>query len=65
MWILVVFMIVSGEVQITERGFTSESHCEARAGVWRKQLDLKTYHVSCAPAENEIKDRRGGRRDTV
>jgi hypothetical protein len=54
MWILVVALIATGEVQITERGFESEGHCESRAQVWRGNLNLTVYRVDCAPTKNEI-----------
>ena len=65
MWTLIIYVITTGAVVLTEHGFDSQRHCESRATVWQETMRKDTYKVDCIPARNEITPKKKHRLDTI
>jgi len=46
-WLLLIFVTGTADIVQTEKGFTSQAHCEKRAAVWRSHISEEKYTIAC------------------
>lgn len=65
MWEMVIISLLTGAIELTEKGFSTLTHCESRAEVWRQDINSENYRVECIHTSQIIKptpkNRHGGR----
>jgi len=46
-WVMIIFLVGTVDIQVTEHGFRSYDHCVHRAKTYMQHLDDTKYHWAC------------------